>query len=194
VKGLRRLCDDRGALLILDEVQTGLGRTGEWFAYKHFGIEPDVLTCAKALAGGVAAGVLLAKTEVAASLKPGMHASTFGGNPLACRAGLATIETIEEDGLLDRAHAIGERFRGHFEAIRAERPELVKDIRILGAMIGVELSVDASAVVAACLARRLLVNATHGTVLRLLPALNLTDDQIDEGCGILSEVLRGLSA
>ena len=194
LKGLRRLCDDRGALLILDEVQTGLGRTGEWFAYKHFGIEPDVLTCAKALAGGVAAGVLLAKTDVAASLKPGMHASTFGGNPLACRAGLATIETIEEDGLLDRAHAVGERFRGHFEAIRAERPDLIRDIRILGAMIGVELSVDASAVVAACLARRLLVNATHGTVLRLLPALNLSDDQIDEGCAILSEVLRGLSA
>ena len=111
LEGLRRLCDERGALLILDEVQTGLGRTGEWFAYQHFGIEPDILTCAKALAGGVAAGVMIAKPEVAATLKPGMHASTFGGNPIACRAGIATIETIEADGLLDRGRAIGERFR-----------------------------------------------------------------------------------
>ena len=93
--GLRQLCDERGALLILDEVQTGMGRTGDWFAYQHSEIEPDVLTCAKALAGGVAAGVMIARPEVAEVLKPGMHASTFGGNPIACRAGLATIETIE---------------------------------------------------------------------------------------------------
>jgi len=191
LEGLRKLCDDRGALLILDEVQTGLGRTGKWFAYQHYGIEPDILTCAKALAGGVAAGVMMAKTSVADRLKPGMHASTFGGNPIACRAGIATVETIDEDGLLDRAHALGERFRGHFERFRAEMPGLIKDIRILGSMIGVELSIDASGVVASCLDRRLLVNATHGTVLRLLPALNISDDQIDEGCAILGDALRG---
>src|SRR4051812_48493378 len=112
--GLRSLCDERGVLLILDEVQTGLGRTGEWFAYQHYGITPDILTCAKALAGGVAAGVMMAKTEIAAIFKPGMHASTFGGNPIACRAGLAAIETIEEDGLLERGRAVGERFRRFF--------------------------------------------------------------------------------
>lgn len=188
--GLRRLCDDRGALLVLDEVQTGLGRTGRWFAYQHSDIEPDVLTCAKALAGGMAAGVLLAKPEVAAALKPGMHASTFGGNPIACRAGLAAVETIEADGLLPRGQAIGERFRGHFERLRDELPGLVRDIRTVGAMIGLELSVDATPVVAGCMERRLLVNATHGTVIRLLPALNLTDEQIDAGCAILAEVLR----
>ncbi|CAN5885559.1 acetylornithine transaminase [soil metagenome] len=194
LEGLRKLCDDRGALLMLDEVQTGLGRTGRWFAYQHSSIVPDVLTCAKALAGGVAAGVMMARREVAVSLKPGMHASTFGGNPIACRAGLAAIETIEADGLLERGQAIGERFRSHFETLRADRPELVRDIRILGTMIGLELSVDATPVVSACLERRLLINATHGTVVRLLPALTLTDEQIDEGCAVLIDVLRGLSA
>jgi acetylornithine/succinyldiaminopimelate/putrescine aminotransferase len=192
LQGLRKLCDDRGALLILDEVQTGLGRTGEWFAYQHYGIVPDILTCAKALAGGVAAGVMIARPEIAATLKPGMHASTFGGNPIACRAGIATIETIEADGLLERARTIGERFRRHFEAIKAKRPELVREIRILGVMIGLDLTVDATPVVSACLERRLLVNATHGTVIRLLPALNITEEQVDEGCEILREVLLAL--
>jgi predicted acetylornithine/succinylornithine family transaminase len=189
LEGLRRLCDERGALLILDEVQTGMGRTGKWFAYQHTTIEPDILTCAKALAGGVAAGVMLAQPEVAATLQPGMHASTFGGNPIACRAGIATVETIEADGLLQRGVAIGERFRAHFERIRAAHPSLVREIRILGVMIGLELTTDAAPVVADCLERRLLINATHGTVVRLLPALNITDDQIDEGCAILSETL-----
>jgi acetylornithine/N-succinyldiaminopimelate aminotransferase len=188
--GLRRICDDHGALLILDEVQTGLGRTGTWFAYQHSGIEPDVLTCAKALAGGVAAGVMIARPEVAQVFKPGMHASTFGGNPIACRAGLATVETIEEDGLLARGKAIGERFRSQFEALRQELPEKIRDIRILGVMIGLDLTFDASDVVAQCLSRRLLVNATHGHVLRLLPALTISDDQIDQGCAILADVLR----
>lgn len=194
LEGLRKLCDERGALLILDEVQTGLGRTGKWFAYQHFGIEPDILTCAKALAGGVAAGVMLAKPEVADKLKPGMHASTFGGNPIACRAGIATVETIDEDGLLERAAGIGERFRVHFERFRSEMPGLIRDIRILGAMIGLELSAEATGVVATCLERRLLINATHGTVVRLLPALNITDDQIEEGCVILGDVLRGAAS
>lgn len=191
LEGLRALCDERGALLMLDEVQTGLGRTGEWFAYQHFGITPDVLTCAKALAGGVAAGVMIARTDVAAALKPGMHASTFGGNPIACRAGIAAIETIEEEGLLERAGQIGRRFAAHLDALRNAQPELIADVRIKGAMIGIELAVDAAPVVAACLEHGLLINATHGTVVRLLPALTLTDEQIDEGWGILSEALRG---
>jgi len=192
LEGLRRICDERGALLILDEVQTGLGRTGKWFAYQHSGIEPDVLTCAKALAGGVAAGVMMARSEVAAALVPGTHASTFGGNPIACRAGLAAIETIEDEGLLDRAAVLAERFDGHFRALKSERPDLVRAIRIRGVMLGLDLTVDAAPVVAACLDRRLLINATHGHVVRLLPALTLTDDQVDEGCAILADVIRGL--
>jgi len=193
LRGLRELCDERGALLLLDEVQTGLGRTGAWFAYQHFGITPDILTCAKALAGGIAAGVMMATPEVAATLKPGMHASTFGGNPIACRAGLAAIETIEEDGLLERGRAVGERFRGHFERLRMELPALIRDVRILGVMIGLELATDAAPVVAACLEKGLLVNATHGNVIRLLPALTVTDEQVDEGCALLAEALRGMA-
>ena len=188
--GLRKLCDERGVLLILDEVQTGMGRTGEWFAYQHYGITPDILTGAKALARGIAAGVMRATTEVAASLKPGMHASTFGGNPIACRAGIATVETIEQDDLLERGKAIGERFRGHFETIKTELPKLIREIRIMGTMIGLDLTVDATGVVATCMERRLLINATHGHVIRLLPALTVSDEQIDEGCAVLLDVLR----
>jgi predicted acetylornithine/succinylornithine family transaminase len=187
---LRQLCDQRGVLLILDEVQTGMGRTGRWFGYQHQGAVPDILTCAKALAGGLAGAVMIARPAVAAALKPGMHASTFGGNPIACRAALAAIETIEEGSLLERATAIGERFRDQFEALRAEIPSVIRDLRIKGAMIGLDLTFDASQVVSECLARGLLVNATHGHVVRLLPALTITDDQIDEGCAILAEVLR----
>jgi acetylornithine/N-succinyldiaminopimelate aminotransferase len=188
--GLRRLCDERGALLILDEVQTGMGRTGKWFAFQHTAAVPDVLTCAKALAGGFAAGVMIARADLAAILKPGMHASTFGGNPIACRAALAAIEIIEADNLLERASAIGARFRSQLQSLHAELPALIRDVRVMGAMIGLNLAVDASDVVSACLERRLLVNATHGHVVRLLPALCISDDEIDAGCAILADVLR----
>jgi acetylornithine/N-succinyldiaminopimelate aminotransferase len=188
--GLRRLCDERGALLLLDEVQTGLGRTGKWFAYQHEGIVPDVLTCAKALAGGIAAGVMIARPNVAAALKPGMHAATFGGNPIACRASLAAIETIEADRLLERGTQIGARFGARLEALRSEMPGVIKEIRIKGVMLGIDLTFDASEVVEKCLKRKLLVNATQGHVIRLLPALTINDVEIDTGCAILGDALR----
>jgi acetylornithine/succinyldiaminopimelate/putrescine aminotransferase len=119
-----------------------------------------------------------------------MHASTFGGNPIACRAGLATIETIEDDALLPRAGEIGCRFHKHFDDLKADRPDLVAAIRIQGVMIGLELTTDATPAVAACLQRRLLINVTHGNVIRLLPALNITDAEIDQGAAILLDVLR----
>ncbi len=194
LSGLRRLCDQHGALLILDEVQTGMGRTGKWFAYQHENVPPDILTCAKALAGGFAAGVMIARRPVAAAFKPGMHASTFGGNPIACSAALAAIETIELDGLLARGVEIGTRFRSHFDRLRAERPELVREIRVLGTMIGLDLTVDAAGVVAECMRQKLLINATHGHVVRLLPALTITDDQIDQGCAILAQVLKRVTS
>ncbi len=190
LEGLRQLCDQSGVLLILDEVQTGMGRTGEWFACQHLGVEPDILTCAKALAGGLAAGVMIARQQVAEVLKPGMHASTFGGHPIACRAALATIETIESENLLERAAAIAARFREQFQALRSEIPDKFRDIRILGTMIGLDLTFDAGDIVNECLSRRLLVNVTHGHVVRLLPALTITDEQIDSGCAILADVLR----
>jgi acetylornithine/N-succinyldiaminopimelate aminotransferase len=190
LEGLRELADRHNLLLIFDEVQSGMGRTGRWFAHQHWPVRPDAVTLAKALAGGVACGGLMARPQVAEKLRPGTHAATFGGNPLACRAALAMIETIEEDGLLARADAIGARFRQHFEALRQRCP-LIQQIRIKGAMIGVELSVDGAPIVDQCLRRQLLINCTHGSVLRLLPALNLTDEQLDQGCAILAEVVLG---
>lgn len=192
LSALRALADEHGLLLICDEVQTGMGRTGRWFAYQHWDITPDVMTLAKGLAGGVACGAVLARPEVAQCLTPGTHAATFGGNPLACRAALATIETIEAEGLLARAAQIGAAFRQRLEALRRRCP-LIQDIRICGAMIGVELTGDARWVVEECLRRRLLINCTQGTVLRLLPALTLTDQELHQGCDILEEVLRSKS-
>jgi predicted acetylornithine/succinylornithine family transaminase len=191
LEGLRDLCDRYKLLLILDEVQTGMGRTGKWYTYQHWNVKPDVITLAKAVAGGIALGGLLARPEVAEKLKPGTHAATFGGNPIACRAALATIETIEADGLLDRAVHVGDVFRRRFEALKVRVPH-IQEVRVKGAMIGVQLATDGAPVVAECLKRRLLINATHGTVLRLLPALNITDQQMDDGCSILEEVLTAL--
>jgi acetylornithine/N-succinyldiaminopimelate aminotransferase len=189
--GLRKLCDKHGLLLMFDEVQTGCGRTGHWFAYQKFGVEPDVMTLAKALCGGIAGGALLARPDVAKSLRPGMHAATFGGNPIAARAGIATLEVIEREGLLDQAKQLGERFAKRFTALQAGC-ELIREVRVAGVMIGIELAVDGAAVVKECLARKLLVNCTHGNVIRLLPAMNLTEEQADEGCEILADVIRML--
>lgn len=191
LEGLRELADKHKLMLIFDEVQSGMGRTGRWFGHQHWPVQPDAMTLAKGIAGGLACGALVARPAVADKLKPGTHAATFGGNPIACRAALATIETIEADGLLEQAVRIGERFRRRLEALRARCP-WIQQIRISGAMIGIELSVEGASVVNQCLQRRLLVNCTHGTVIRLLPALTLTDAQLDEGCGILQEVLLGL--
>jgi acetylornithine/N-succinyldiaminopimelate aminotransferase len=191
--GLRELADRHKLMLIFDEVQSGMGRTGRWFAHQHWNVQPDAVTLAKALAGGVACGGLVARPEFAEKLRPGTHAATFGGNPIACRAALATIETIEEDGLLARAEHLADVFRRRFEALRSRCP-WIHEVRAQGAMIGIELSVDGAPVVQQCLQRRLLINCTHQTVLRLLPALNLTDEQLDEGCGILEEVLLAYKA
>ncbi len=188
LEGLRELADRHNLMLIFDEVQTGMGRTGRWYAHQNWPVQPDAVTLAKALAGGVACGGVIARPQFAEKLRPGTHAATFGGNPLACAAALATIETIEKDGLLARAVELGEKFRKRFETLKTRCP-LVHEVRVKGVMIGVELTVDAAAVVRGCLERRLLVNATHATVLRLLPALTLTDAEFEDGCAILEEVI-----
>lgn len=187
--GLRELCDEHDLLLIFDEVQTGCGRTGKWFAYQHSGITPDIMTLAKALCGGVAGGALLTTPAIATSLRPGMHAATFGGNPLAARAGIAALEMIEHEQLLEHAQRLGELFRTRLEALRGEC-ELIREVRVVGLMIGVELAIEGAATVKACLDRKLLVNCTQGTVIRLLPAMNLTEQQVHEGCDILGDALR----
>lgn len=189
LEGLRQLADRRELLLIFDEVQTGCGRTGRWFAYQHSDVQPDIMTLAKGLCGGLAGAAMLATAEVAKSLRPGMHASTFGGNPIAARAGVATLETIEREGLVAHAQAMGERFRRHLEALRTECP-LVRDVRIRGLMIGLELAAPGAPVVQQCIDRRLLINCTQQTVLRLLPAMNVRPEEVDQGCRILSDILR----
>lgn len=192
LQGLRRLADEHELLLVFDEVQTGCGRTGQWFAYQHFGVTPDVMTLAKALCGGVAGGALLTTAEIAPSLRPGMHAATFGGNPLAARAGIAAIEIIENEGLLENAQQISGIFRSKLQSLQ-QQYEIIRDVRVLGVMIGIELSIEGAPAVKACMERNLLINCTQKTVLRLLPAMNLTADEAEEGCEILGNVLSELS-
>jgi acetylornithine/N-succinyldiaminopimelate aminotransferase len=191
LQGLRQLCDERGALLIFDEVQTGIGRTGHWFGYQASGVEPDVMTLAKGLAAGVACGAMICRDELAPSLKPGMHASTFGGNPLAMAAGIATIETIEQENLLENVRVMAERFRRHFAAL-AQETNLVKELRIQGMMIGVDLTVPATPAVQKCMDRGVLINATHDTVVRLLPPLNITAEEVDKGAQVVCQAIREL--
>ncbi len=191
LQGLRKLCDQHGLLLMFDEVQTGCGRTGHWFAYQHFGVTPDVMTLAKALCGGIAGGALLTTKEIAPSLRPGMHAATFGGNPIAARAGIAAIEMIEQEGLLDSAKQVGEVFRRRLAKLQ-QTCDLVREVRVVGTMIGIELAVEGTAVVKACLERKLLVNCTHNTVIRLLPAMNLPEELIEEGCDVLETAIKNL--
>jgi len=188
LEGLRALCDRHGMLLIFDEVQSGMGRTGKWFGHQHWNAEPDIVTLAKALGGGIAAGGMIAKPKVAEKLKPGTHAATFGGNPIACVAALATIETIEADGLLAHAEMIGKYFSERFTALKARCP-IVQEVRAKGAMIGIQLSTDGAAIVQACLERRLLINCTQGSVIRLLPAMNMSSVEMEEGASILEQVL-----
>ena len=149
------------------------------------------MTLAKAVCGGIAGGALLAKPEIAPALRPGMHAATFGGNPIAARAGIATLEMIEQDGLLENTKQLGELFKSRFDELAAEC-DIVREVRVAGVMVGVELAVDGTPVVKECLARKVLVNCTHGTVIRLLPAMNLTEEQAEEGCEIVADVIRKL--
>jgi predicted acetylornithine/succinylornithine family transaminase len=192
LEGLRKLADDNDLLLIFDEVQTGCGRTGEWFAYQGFGVTPDVMTLSKAICGGIAGGAMLTTPEIAKSLRPGMHACTFGGNAIAAAAGIATFEMIERENLLDHAKKLGDLFRTRLEALKQEC-DIVRDVRVRGVMIGAELSVEGAPAVRACLERKLLINCTHGTVIRLLPAMNLSEEQAREGLDILADVLKKMA-
>jgi acetylornithine/succinyldiaminopimelate/putrescine aminotransferase len=193
LEGLRRICDERDLLLVFDEVQCGCGRTGKWFGYQHFGVVPDVITLAKSLCAGVAGGAMLTTVELAKHLRPGMHAATFGGNPIAAAAGIAAIEMIEEQGLLAHVDRAAARFRERLEAFRAGC-DVVRDVRVMGMMIGVELSIDGAAVVQACLERNLLVNATQGRVIRLLPAMTISAAEVDEGCDRLCAAITEVAA
>ena len=174
---LRAICDRQGWLLMLDEIQTGMGRTGRLFAHQHTGIQPDVMTLAKGLANGVPIGACLARGVAATVLGPGSHGSTFGGNPLACRAASVVLETLESEGLVDRATDLGNQLKTGFRQALARQPG-VRDIRGLGLMIGIELDRPCAELVGQALAAGLLINVTAERVIRLLPPLILERDQV----------------
>jgi len=189
LKRVRELCDRNRLLLIFDEVQVGMGRTGRFFAFEHAGVKPDIVTLAKALGGGLPIGAMIARSEVAASFTPGSHGTTFGGNPVACAAALAVLDAFEQEGVFENAERVGayivERLRKF-----AKSCERVSEVRGLGMIIGVVLKHEAAPVVSACLKEKLLVNATAGNVLRLLPPLNLTREEADAGLEIIERALR----
>jgi acetylornithine/N-succinyldiaminopimelate aminotransferase len=189
LKEVRELCNERNLLMILDEVQTGMGRTGKLFAYEHFGIRPDIMTVAKGLGGGVPIGAALATNKVASAFQPGNHASTFGGNPLVCAAGAATIETLLEDGfILDQCNRMSKHFMEKLGQLKTAFPELVKDIRGKGLLLGMELATEAEPVVKACLDKGILINCTVGNVLRFIPPLIVQRRDVDQ----LVDALHGI--
>ncbi len=194
LKNVREICTSSGILLILDEVQTGMGRTGKIFAYEHFGIEPDIITLAKGLGGGVPIGAVLATEKVSASFTPGTHASTFGGNPLVTQTALATMETILEDNiLLNECRRLGNYFIDKLNKLKEAFPDIVVDVRGMGLMIGVELSRPCAQIVKACFERGILINCTAENVLRFTPPLIVTEQEIDRVVETLEDILGRLS-
>jgi acetylornithine aminotransferase len=188
MKGLRELCRSRDILLIFDEVQTGMGRTGTLFAYEQLGVAPDVMTLGKGLGGGLPIGACLATGEAAAAFEPGTHASTFGGNPVCCAAGLAVVRALLEGGVLEHGRRMG-AYLAHGLQDMKDRLPIVKEARGLGLLQGLELTVDGKPVVGDCLARGLLVNCTAERVLRFVPPLVITQADIDRLLEVLNQVL-----
>lgn len=191
LEGVAGLCKEKGLLLIFDEVQCGLGRTGKFLAYQHYQVEPDIITLAKALGGGFPIGAMLAKDHVASAFQPGDHASTFGGNPLACAAALAAMETILQDGVQENAQSMGEYFKNQLTTLAQKYP-YVKEVRGLGLMLGMELTIEGKDIVARCLEQGLLINCTNGNVLRFLPPLIITRDEVDQAVAILDQAMKNV--
>ncbi|MEW6696256.1 MAG: acetylornithine transaminase [Bacillota bacterium] len=188
LQGVARLCREKGLLLIFDEVQCGLGRTGKFLAYQHYQVEPDIITLAKALGGGFPIGAMLAKDHVAEVFQPGDHASTFGGNPLACAAALAAMEAILQGGVQENARNAGEYLKNQLTTL-AEKYSYVKEVRGLGLMLGMELTIEGKDIVARCLEQGLLINCTNGNVLRFLPPLIVTTEEADRAIAILDQAM-----
>ena len=186
----RELCDATGALLILDEIQSGMGRTGEWCAYQHFGVQPDVTTLAKPLAGGVPIGAMLCSESAARAIKPGMHGTTFGGNPLACAVAIAVLDALREEKLLARVNGVGSYFLSRLRDLQ-QKHAAIREVRGLGLMIGLDLEEPdlAKSLLDGMLQRRILLNRTHDTVLRFLPPYLITTEHVDRAVSALDELL-----
>jgi predicted acetylornithine/succinylornithine family transaminase len=189
LKAVRDVASERNLLLIFDEVQTGMGRTGKLFAYQHFGIEPDIMTLAKGLANGVPIGAVLAKKEVADVLTPGTHASTFGGNPLSTAAGIATLKTLLEKNILKNCAEMGKYLKEKIEKLK-KKFDVIKDVRGMGLMLGIEIEISGKEVVELARESGLLINCTSEKVLRLAPPLIVNKKQIDVAVGILEEIFK----
>jgi acetylornithine/N-succinyldiaminopimelate aminotransferase len=190
---VRRICDKHDLILIFDEVQVGMGRTGKMFAYEHFDIVPDIMTLAKALAGGAPIGTMLATDRYAAAFVPGTHGSTFGGNPLVCAAAIATVRVILEDGILNRCEELGEYLEGELESLQHKYP-FVKEVRGIGLMIGMALDIPAGDIVKKGHERGVLLNVTHEKVLRFVPPLTVTKQEINQMIAILDGILAEVEA
>jgi acetylornithine/N-succinyldiaminopimelate aminotransferase len=189
LRTVREICDEKGILLIFDEVQVGMGRTGKLFAYEHEGIEPDMLTLAKSLAGGVPIGALLIKKEIAESFHPGDHASTFGGNPLATAAGIAALTAILEEGMLENCQKVGDYLLIRLKELKRKFP-FIQDVRGKGLILGMELEMDGSSIVKEMMQKGFLINCTMGNVLRFLPPLIVTKEEVDQMLKALEEVFK----
>ncbi|MEN2985404.1 MAG: aspartate aminotransferase family protein [Thermodesulfovibrionaceae bacterium] len=195
LKKVREICNQYKIPLILDEIQTGIGRTGKLFAYEHFAVEPDIITVAKGLGGGIPIGAFLTKEEIAQAMGPKTHASTFGGNPVACAAAVATLETVLEDGyLLDYCQRISKYFIKKLNSLKEKYTDKIKEIRGIGLLIGVELTIDGSEIVKKCLDKGLLIGtAGDGRVLRFTPPLIVTKEDIDKAVSIIDSVMGEVS-
>jgi acetylornithine/N-succinyldiaminopimelate aminotransferase len=191
LRGVRDICDRHGLLMILDEVQTGMGRTGHFFAYEQTGIKPDILTLAKALGNGFPVGAMLTTDKVAAAFVPGSHASTFGGNPLAMAAACAAVETLLQEGILENCRAMGAYFLDQLAGLM-KKYSAIKAIRGRGLMVAMELHGPGEEIVLKCLKKGLLINCTNGNILRFVPPLIISADNIDQAVQILDEVMREL--
>jgi acetylornithine/LysW-gamma-L-lysine aminotransferase len=188
--GLREVCDEKGVLLIFDEVQTGFGRTGKVFACEHWGVVPDILCLAKSVAGGLPMGATFAREEVMAAFQRGEHSSTFSGNPLICAAASAAIDVLVEEKLPERAATLGQYFKGKLEGL-AEKYRIVREVRGLGLMLGMELRFDVYNILVGCMERGVLVLDAGRNVVRFLPPLVIEKEQIDRVIEVLDEVLAG---
>jgi acetylornithine/N-succinyldiaminopimelate aminotransferase len=189
LKAVRELCDEKGLLLILDEVQTGFGRTGAMFAWRLYDVKPDIFTVAKALGGGFPMGAMLAKPEIMDAFVPGDHATTFGGNHLACAAGTAAIEAIVEEGLANRASELGAYLKKRLGELK-EKHDVIKEVRGEGLMIGVELETGCSGIVEQMRENGVLINCAHDTVIRFLPPLVIEKEQLERAVEVLEEVMQ----
>lgn len=191
--GVRELCQKHGLLLIFDEVQCGLGRTGKFLAHQHYGVEPDIFTLAKALGGGFPIGAMLAREDVAAGFAPGDHASTFGGNPLACAAGLAAMEQILNHGVVENAARVGGYFKDRLMALAGRYP-FITEVRGRGLLLGAELSMEGKDIVHQCQEKGLLINCVNLNVLRFIPPLIITERDVDHALDVLVSVLDQIKA